>query len=386
MHAHVIAIAVFAIGFNMAMGQDVTLTDIRSLEETIKPETKNPGLSTTSPPNASPTASPTASLSASPTASLSASPTTSPTASPTFFVGESLIIPGFYSLDQSSVAGNNYPENAVDGDLTTFCESATPNVADSTWSMTFNEDVTIYKMIVSEPGANYINLFDRDGNELFRSYIIATERPYIYGPTYLLESPVEHVAEVRFTWFSSFSEIEVFGTIPTASPTTSPSPTSFFGESLIIPGFYSVDQSSVAGNNYPENALDGDITTFSESATPNSAESIWSITFDEDVSIYRILVKEVILEAGGVYMRLYDRGGNELRYFFIAATEQFDVGTHQSWNNFPVGGVAEIKIQWFYKFAEIEVYGTIPTASPTTSPTASPIPKVEIGTYKIQKL
>ena len=383
MHAHVIAIAVFAIGFNMAMGQDVTLTDIRSLEETIKPETKNPGLSTTSPPNASPTASPTASLSASPTASLSASPTTSPTASPTFFVGESLIIPGFYSLDQSSVAGNNYPENAVDGDLTTFCESATPNVADSTWSMTFNEDVTIYKMIVSEPGANYINLFDRDGNELFRSYIIATERPYIYGPTYLLESPVEHVAEVRFTWFSSFSEIEVFGTIPTASPTTSPSPTSFFGESLIIPGFYSVDQSSVAGNNYPENALDGDITTFSESATPNSAESIWSITFDEDVSIYRILVKEVILEAGGVYMRLYDRGGNELRYFFIAATEQFDVGTHQSWNNFPVGGVAEIKIQWFYKFAEIEVYGTIPTASPTTSPTASPIPKVEIGTYKI---
>ena len=383
MHAHVIAIAVFAIGFNMAMGQDVTLTDIRSLEETIKPETKNPGLSTTSPPNASPTASPTASLSASPTASLSASPTTSPTASPTFFVGESLIIPGFYSLDQSSVAGNNYPENAVDGDLTTFCESATPNVADSTWSMTFNEDVTIYKMIVSEPGANYINLFDRDGNELFRSYIIATERPYIYGPTYLLESPVEHVAEVRFTWFSSFSEIEVFGTIPTASPTTSPSPTSFFGESLIIPGFYSVDQSSVAGNNYPENALDGDITTFSESATPNSAESIWSITFDEDVSIYRILVKEVILEAGGVYMRLYDRGGNELRYFFIAATEQFDVGTHQSWNNFPVGGVAEIKIQWFYKFADIEVYGTIPTASPTTSPTASPIPKVEIGTYKI---
>ena len=294
-----------------------------------------------------------------------------------------MIIPGFYSLDQSSVAGNNYPENAVDGDLTTFCESATPNVADSTWSMTFNEDVTIYKMIVSEPGANYINLFDRDGNELFRSYIIATERPYIYGPTYLLESPVEHVAEVRFTWFSSFSEIEVFGTIPTASPTTSPSPTSFFGESLIIPGFYSVDQSSVAGNNYPENALDGDITTFSESATPNSAESIWSITFDEDVSIYRILVKEVILEAGGVYMRLYDRGGNELRYFFIAATEQFDVGTHQSWNNFPVGGVAEIKIQWFYKFAEIEVYGTIPTASPTTSPTASPIPKVEIGTYKI---
>ena len=383
MHAHVIAIAVFAIGFNMAMGQDVTLTDIRSLEETIKPETKNPGLSTTSPPNASPTASPTASLSDSPTASLSDSPTTSPTASPTFFVGESLIIPGFYSLDQSSVAGNNYPENAVDGDLTTFCESATPNVADSTWSMTFNEDVTIYKMIVSEPGANYINLFDRDGNELFRSYIIATERPYIYGPTYLLESPVEHVAEVRFTWFSSFSEIEVFGTIPTASPTTSPSPTSFFGESLIIPGFYSVDQSSVAGNNYPENALDGDITTFSESATPNSAESIWSITFDEDVSIYRILVKEVILEAGGVYMRLYDRGGNELRYFFIAATEQFDVGTHQSWNNFPVGGVAEIKIQWFYKFAEIEVYGTIPTASPTTSPTASPIPKVEIGTYKI---